>query len=80
MRASVQLLIPLSKLLGLLGWYLVLAVVLGLSPVIIFYGIAGFGEKTGWYRVEDYMCTIPQGCDEYIAERKRLREIRTAPK
>lgn len=31
-------------------------------------------DKAGWFKVEDHMCTIAQGCAEQIAERKRLRE------
>jgi len=39
-------------------------------------------DSTDW-RLEDYICTLPEGCSEYIAERKRLREqkqLRTIPK
>jgi len=39
-------------------------------------------DKTDW-RIEDYMCTLPDGCDEFNAERKGLREqkqLRTLPK
>ncbi|MCA6125358.1 hypothetical protein J6500_26190 [Bradyrhizobium sp. WSM 1704] len=32
-----------------------------------------FTERTAW-RIEDYMCTLPEGCDEFIAERRRQRE------
>jgi hypothetical protein len=35
---------------------------------------AMLGEATGWYRIEDSMCTLPEGCKEYIAERKLQRE------
>ena len=34
-------------------------------------------DQTAW-RIEDYMCTLPEGCDEFIAERKRLREQKLA--
>ncbi|MCC8938038.1 hypothetical protein H8A99_16555 [Bradyrhizobium sp. Arg68] len=34
-------------------------------------------DKTAW-RIEDYMSTLPEGCDEFIAERKRLREQKLA--
>jgi hypothetical protein len=57
------------------------ALTTAVAPLLIpveFYAAAWIGDATGWYRVEDYMCTIPEGCDESIAERKRLREMRTA--
>src|ERR1700733_12153493 len=34
---------------------------------------AWISDTTDW-RLEDYMCTLPEGCTEFIAERKRLRE------
>ena len=35
--------------------------------------VLSFTDKTDW-RIEDYMCTVPEGCDEFIATRKRARE------
>jgi hypothetical protein len=29
-------------------------------------------DPTDW-RLEDYMCSLPEGCSEFIAERKRRR-------
>jgi hypothetical protein len=51
--------------------FLIALLPLGFTAAVI------IGDVTGWYRMEDQMCTITQGCDEYIAERKRLRENRT---
>jgi hypothetical protein len=36
-------------------------------------------DRTNW-RVEDYMCTLPEGCKEFIAERKHHREQLLTPK
>jgi hypothetical protein len=70
----------LAKWLRRLGWAaLTIVVVVWLLPVWI-VAAAWIGDKTGWYYLEDSMCTIPEGCEEYAARRKRLREMRTAPK
>jgi hypothetical protein len=56
------------------------AIAAGLLFIVLavpgFFAVAWVGEKTGWYRVEDSMCTSDQGCAEYIAEKKRLQETR----
>jgi hypothetical protein len=43
---------------------------LSLAVVLIH---AWISDPTDWH-LEDYMCTVPQGCSEFIAERKRQRE------
>jgi len=51
-------------------------VMLALLPWIFVAGdliVLSFTDRTDW-RIEDYMCTLPEGCDEFIAERKRARE------
>jgi hypothetical protein len=47
-----------------------------LTPALVLAGkftFIWFTDKTDW-RIEDYMCTLPDGCDKYIAERKKQRE------
>jgi hypothetical protein len=70
----------LAKWLRRLWWAALITIAALLLIPVGFLAAAWIGDATGWYRVEDYMCTIPEGCDEYVAERKRLREMRTAPK
>jgi hypothetical protein len=48
---------------------------LSLAVVLIH---AWISDPTDW-RLEDYMCTLPEGCSESIAERKRMREQKSAP-
>jgi hypothetical protein len=58
-----------------------IVVLLFVTP-ISFWVKVWLTDKTDW-RMEDYMCTIPEGCTEWIAERKRAREqklIRTPEK
>jgi len=73
----------LVRLARALGYSILAAIiVLLLYPTLSMVGVltaAWIGDTTGWYRVEDYMCTIPEGCKEYIAERKRLREQNRPP-
>jgi hypothetical protein len=71
----------LSRLSKVLSFTVLAAMMLALLfqplSVVGLVAAAWIGDTTGWYRVEDYMCTIPEGCEDYIAERKRLRENAT---
>jgi hypothetical protein len=40
---------------------------------VFFYIDASLNDKTDW-RIEDYMCTLPEGCKEFTESRKRSRE------
>jgi hypothetical protein len=65
---------------GLLFVILMPIVVPLASPPFFVFVTAWLTDKTDW-RIEDYMCTIPEGCKEYVAERKRAREqLRTLHK
>ena len=71
-------LIRLFKVLGFTSLAAIaLAVLFQPLSVVGLVVVASIGDVTGWYRVEDYMCTIPQECEEFIAERKRQRENTT---
>jgi hypothetical protein len=64
---------------GLLFLVLVPIVVLLATPAGILVKI-WLTDRTDW-RIEDYMCTLPDGCKESIEARKRAREqIRTSTK
>ena len=65
---------------GLIFVVLLPIVVLLVFPPFSMFVYAWLTDKTDW-RIEDYMCTVPEGCKEYIAERKRAREqLRTLHK
>jgi hypothetical protein len=64
----------LGRLAKVLGFVILVFLSFELVPIVGILTAAWIGDTTGWYRVEDYMCTLPEGCKEYIAERKRLRE------
>jgi hypothetical protein len=49
---------------------------LSLAVVLIHAWIT---DLTDW-RLEDYMCTVPEGCSEFIAERRRWREQNRPPR
>jgi hypothetical protein len=71
--------VTLAKALGYAALAAVVAMLLFPALSLIgFYTAAWIGEKTGWYRVEDYMCMNDdwKTCEEWIAEEKRQRENR----
>jgi hypothetical protein len=67
----------LFKILKVIGIVVIGSVAtLVLLPWLVAAGnliVISFTDKTDW-RIEDYMCTLRGGCDEFIAERKRARE------
>jgi hypothetical protein len=73
MHRSLKLLKAIKAMtlsLAAIGFLLLLTPALVLAGKFTFIWLI---DKTDW-RIEDYMCTLPEGCDEFIAERRRLRE------
>jgi hypothetical protein len=52
----------IRRLLKVGKWTVIVCLIYGVLAVPMFFLAAMIGDYTGWYRVEDYMCTIGPSC------------------
>ena len=52
----------INLFLAIAQWTAVIYFVFGVLSIAVFLLAAVVGEYTGWYRVEDYMCTVGPSC------------------